>query len=119
MRRKMMIECEVDSDVRAKLTDELKKSGIQLRYETEIEAVEKSAEDSFRVKFRNQTETLDTNLVMYAIGRRPATDNIGLDRAGVKMNDMGVVIVDDYSQTNVSNIYAVRIELSFTRWIRS
>ena len=44
---------------------------------------------------------------MFAIGRHPYVGNLGLDAAGVKTNDKGVVQVDDYSQTNVSNIYAV------------
>ncbi len=48
---------------------------------------------------------------MFAIGRKPSTENIGLDKAGVKTNDKGVIQVDDYSQTNISNIYAVYFTL--------
>ena len=88
------------------MTDELKKSGIKIEYETQVAAVEKLAEDSFRVKFKNNKSTLDTNLVMFAIGRKPETKNLGLDKAGVKIDDQGVILVDDYSQTNVPNIYA-------------
>ena len=94
--------------MRAKLTDELKKNGIHFRYETEIESVEKSDDDHFHIKFKNQNSTLDTNLVMFAIGRKPLIEKLGLDKAGVKTDDKGVIQVDDYSQTNVPNIYAVR-----------
>ncbi|CAF0878318.1 unnamed protein product [Adineta ricciae] len=96
-----------DEDVRSKLCDELKKNGIKFQFETEVERVEKVSDDSFRVKFKNNNTPIDTNLVMFAIGRHPNIENLGLDAAGVKTNDKGVVQVDDYSQTNVSNIYAV------------
>lgn len=89
------------------MTDELKKNGIQLRYETHVERVEKISDDLFRVKFKDDSTTVDTNLVMFAIGRHPDTQNLGLDKAGVKTNNNGVVLVDDYSQTNIPNIYAV------------
>ncbi|CAF1107641.1 unnamed protein product [Adineta steineri] len=96
-----------DEDVRSKLTDELKKNGINFRFETEIESVEKLSDESFRVKFKNDKTTVDTNLVMFAIGRKPQIENLGLDIVGVKTDDKGVIQVDDYSQTNIPNIYAV------------
>jgi pyruvate/2-oxoglutarate dehydrogenase complex dihydrolipoamide dehydrogenase (E3) component len=95
------------SDVRSKLTDELIKNGIHLKYETEVESVEKVSDDSFQVKFKKDKSTLDTNLVMFAIGRKPQIENLGLDKVGVKTDEEDVIQVDDYSQTNISNIYAV------------
>jgi dihydrolipoamide dehydrogenase len=50
---------------------------------------------------------------MFAIGRKPQTENLGLDIVGVKTDDDGVIKVDDYSQTNISNIYAVYFIYSF------
>jgi len=52
----------------------------------------------------------DTHLVdqvMYATGRRPNSDNLGLESLGVEMGGRGQVIVDDYSQTAVPSIFAV------------
>ena len=97
--------------MRSKLTDELKKSGIKLEYESEVESVEKSADDSFRVKLKKKGSTIDANLVMFAIGRKPETEKLGLEKAGVKTDDKGTIKVDDYSQTNVPNIYAVSIQI--------
>ncbi len=94
------------------MTDELKKNGIHIRYETEVESVEKLADDSFRLKLKNDKSTIETNLVMFAIGRKPEIKNLGLDKAGVKTDDKGVIQVDDYSQTNISNIYAVKFNLT-------
>lgn len=95
-------------DLRSRLTEELKKNGIQLRYETEISSVEKMNDDSYRVHFQRTNDSTETNLVMFAIGRKPATENLGLDKVGIKTNSQGVILVDDYSQTNIPNIYAVR-----------
>lgn len=93
-------------DVRAKLTDELKKNGINIRYETQVERVEKFADDSFRVQFKDSTTT-DTNLVMFAIGRQPNTKNLGLEKVGIKTNEKGVILVDGYSHTSIPHIFAV------------
>ena len=45
--------------------------------------------------------------VLWAIGRRPASDRLGLDRAGVALYDDGVVIADKYQNTNVAGVYAI------------
>jgi glutathione reductase (NADPH) len=49
----------------------------------------------------------ETDVVMYATGRDPYTDGLGLEAAGVALGDKGAVIVDEYSKTNVDNIWAV------------
>ncbi|KAI9867230.1 MAG: Glutathione reductase [Trichoglossum hirsutum] len=60
-------------------------------------------------------EDLDT--VIWAIGRSATIDGVGLDKAGVKTNDRGFVVVDDFQNTNVENIFALgdvcgRVELT-------
>jgi glutathione reductase (NADPH) len=44
---------------------------------------------------------------MFAVGRRPHTAGLGLNHAGVQVNENGAVVVDAYSQTTQPNIYAV------------
>lgn len=44
---------------------------------------------------------------LVAVGRRPYTDNLGLDKAGVKMDERGRIAVNDHLETNVSGIYAI------------
>ncbi|CAF0760962.1 unnamed protein product [Didymodactylos carnosus] len=95
-----------DTDISAKLSDELKKSGIKIRFETEIKSIEKQQEDNFLVKFKDGSTT-ETNLVMFAVGRKPETEKLGLDAVGVKCNEKGVIQVNEFSQTNVDNIYAI------------
>jgi glutathione reductase (NADPH) len=49
----------------------------------------------------------ESDVVMFALGREPYVEGLGLDAAGVKLADNGAVLVDDYSRTNVENIWAV------------
>ena len=94
-----------DDDVRNTLAGEIVKKGIDLRVETTIERIEKNA-DGLTVHLSDGgTETVD--VVMAATGRNPNTANLGLDAAGVTLNDKGAVMVDAYSQTSQPNIYAV------------
>jgi len=51
-------------------------------------------------------EVIGSHLLM-AVGRRPNTDDLGLDRAGVAVDDRGYVVVDDELRTNVSGIWAM------------
>jgi glutathione reductase (NADPH) len=52
-------------------------------------------------------QTLDADMVFFATGRRPATEKLGLDRAGVRVNDKGAVIVDAHLRTTQPHIYAM------------
>jgi glutathione reductase (NADPH) len=51
--------------------------------------------------------TLDAVVIMMAVGRRPHINGLGLEAAGVAVGDRHEIIVDDYSKTNVDNIWAV------------
>jgi glutathione reductase (NADPH) len=52
-------------------------------------------------------EPIEVDCVMFATGRVPNTENLGLDAAGVKLNEKGAIAVDEDSRTNVPSIYAV------------
>lgn len=52
-------------------------------------------------------EKLEADVVLVAIGRRPYTEGLGLDKAGVKLDERGRVAVDGHFQTNVKGIYAI------------
>ena len=53
-----------------------------------------------------ETKRIRTQRVLMAAGRKPVTENLGLDSIGVKM-DRGFVLVDDHQRTNVKNVYAI------------
>jgi glutathione reductase (NADPH) len=50
---------------------------------------------------------VDTDQVLLAVGRHPHTRGLGLERAGVRLDDDGAVIVDEFSRSSVENIYAI------------
>ena len=54
-----------------------------------------------------EKETLTGDVVLVAIGRRPYTDGLGLDKAGVKLDERGRVAVDGHYETNVKGVYAI------------
>ena len=93
-----------DDDVRESLTDALDKRGIRLKLETRITALEKS-DEGIRTRFDDgSTETYDQ--VMFATGRAPKIEGLGLDKVGVELVG-NAVKVDEYSRTSVDNIFAV------------
>ncbi len=104
-----------DDDVRGHLAQEMDKKGIDIRFNTDIENVEKSGDRLVgRLKDGGKVEA---DLIMYATGRKPSTGNIGLKEAGVMLNEDGTIPVDDYFRTNVPSILALgdvlgRIELT-------
>ncbi|MBG9982166.1 dihydrolipoyl dehydrogenase [Aerococcaceae bacterium DSM 111020] len=54
-----------------------------------------------------ETKTVEADYVLVTVGRRPNTDELGLDVAGVKMSDRGLVEVDKQGRTNIPSIYAI------------
>ena len=94
-----------DDDVRAHLADEMEKRGVKIILACEHEKIEKTADGL--VSHLTGGTTCPTEQVMFATGRKAKVDGLGLDKAGVKLNEAGAIIVDGYSRTNVENIWAV------------
>lgn len=94
-----------DDEVRNHLAVELGKKGIDIRVKTDITKIEKAG-SRLRVTLTTGG-TMETDAVMFATGRTPNTAGLGLDTVGVKLNAKGAVIVDEWSKTNIDNIYAV------------
>jgi glutathione reductase (NADPH) len=70
------------------------------------EKLEKNSDGSLTITFVSG-ESIQTDSVIWAIGREPANDKIGLEKVGVELNERGYVAVDKYQNTNVPGIYAV------------
>ena len=94
-----------DDDIRAFLAGEMKKKGIDLRFEATVGNLAKNG-DGVRVTLGDGS-TLEADVVMYATGRAPNTKGLGLEDAGVELDAKGAVVVDEYSRSSVDNIYAV------------
>ena len=94
-----------DEGVREFVNDELEQKGIKLTFNTNIARIDLDGEE--KVVTLTNGEQLRTDLVLCAIGRYPKTAGIGLKEAGVELGDFGKVLVDDYFQASVPNIYAI------------
>ncbi|MGE0230882.1 MAG: dihydrolipoyl dehydrogenase [Flavobacteriaceae bacterium] len=101
----------VDADVAKQFQRMLKKQGIEFRLGSKVTAVEK-AKSGLKVTVEPAAgeaaaETVDADIVLVAIGRKPFTDGLGLSEAGVEMDERGRVRTDGHFQTSVQGIYAI------------
>jgi glutathione reductase (NADPH) len=95
-----------DDDVRQAMAAEMPKKGIELRFNVEIESIEKKGSSGLRATLTDGA-SLETELVMFATGRAPNTRGLGLESLGVKLDADGSVMVDSFSCSSVPSIYAV------------
>ncbi|MBI1239160.1 MAG: glutathione-disulfide reductase [Alphaproteobacteria bacterium] len=94
-----------DQDLRPLMSAEMAARGIRIVLNTVFERVDlKGTERHVRLK---TGETLIADEVLMAVGRVPATKDLGLGAAGVALDKNGAVMVDDYGCTNVPSIWAV------------
>ncbi len=94
-----------DGEARGLVSEEMIQRGVDLHLGTNILDMSKEG-DKIRVKASNGDERL-FDQVMFATGRVPNTDAMGLEEIGVELGRKGQVLVDDYSQTKVPSVYAV------------
>jgi glutathione reductase (NADPH) len=81
------------------------KQGIRLHPSQTVHKVEADGE-ARRVTLTNG-HVVDADLVFFAVGRKPRTQGLGLEAAGVAVNERGAVIVDAHNRTSQANVYAV------------
>jgi dihydrolipoamide dehydrogenase len=99
----------MDSSLSKELTKVFKKQGMKFYVSHKVKSVERSG-DVVTVQAENtkgETITLEGDYALVSVGRRPYTDGLNADKAGVKISDRGQVEVNDHLQTNVPNIYAI------------
>ena len=94
-----------DSDISNLITEEYIKNNIKILTETEIISVSKTNHDLL-VTLSNNEEII-SNEVMFATGRVPNTNGLGLNEIGINNGSIGEVIVDKNNQTSINNIYAI------------
>jgi len=97
-----------DDDIRTEIQQGMMNHGINILKGVQLIAIEKS--DNGVTVSLGMGDTVDTVVAdavsLAAVGRKPNTQNLGLENTGVKLWD-GAVLVNEYSQTSVENIYAV------------
>lgn len=96
-----------DEQIRDRLMEISKAKGIVFRLNAPFEQIEKQDDDSLLIHLADAGAPIECDVVMFATGRMPKTDGLGLENVGIATSDTGAIIVDAYNQTNVSSIYAV------------
>ena len=95
-----------DMDLRRSLHETMEKKGIKILCHAVSERVSKTPEGRLDVLL-SSGQTLTVDQVMLAIGRIPNTENMGLEGVGIELSKTGAIMVDQYSRTNVDNIWAI------------
>tara|TARA_R110002126_G_scaffold291724_1_gene455904 strand:- start:9311 stop:10702 length:1392 start_codon:yes stop_codon:yes gene_type:complete len=95
-----------DHDIRRTLHQTMEDKGIRILCGEVISEIVRSADNRLDVT-TSGGKNLKVDQAMMAIGRKPNTSGLGLEKAGVRTDGAGAIVVDDYMRTNVENIYAV------------
>ncbi|KAK2594570.1 Glutathione reductase [Conoideocrella luteorostrata] len=100
-----------DPMIQESVTNEYERLGVHVHKESQASKIEKHANGKLTVTYKdgqgNESSVHDVDHLIWAVGRVPETQSIGLQEAGVKLNDKGYVVVDDYQNSSVDNIYAL------------
>ncbi len=97
-----------DEDVSEAVLGILENEGVDVRFNSECIAVYKRSEGiAIRLDCADEDRTVEASHLLLATGRRPNTDDLGLERAGVEVNARGYIQVDDQLRTSVPGIWAL------------
>jgi glutathione reductase (NADPH) len=95
-----------DGEIVDRLVAMSRAKGLDVRFNFPFKAIGQQEDGSLSVDGGEQGR-IETDLVLFAIGRVPNTKGLGLEAAGVALDKDGAVVVDDYNQSSVPSIYAV------------
>jgi dihydrolipoamide dehydrogenase len=99
----------MDASLSKELTKVFKKQGMKFYTSHKVQSVDRAG-DVVTVKAENakgEIISLEGDYALVSVGRRPFTDGLQAEKAGVKLTDRGQIEVNDHLQTSVSNIYAI------------
>ena len=97
-----------DAEVSAELAKRYKRLGIQVLTSTRVESVEETSGGvKVTVSSKGNTQVLEADKLLQAIGFQPRVEGYGLEKTGVALTDRGAIAVDGRLRTNVPHIYAI------------
>ena len=97
-----------DEEIAKEFTRLMKKKGIDVFTEAKVDACEVTENGvKTTITFKGKQQTIETDLVLSATGRRAVTENCGLEKTKVKLDQRGMVEVDQFMRTAEPNIYAI------------
>ncbi len=100
----------MDNEIRKEAKKIFAKQGIEFKLSSKVTAAKPTAKGvtlSVEPAAGGKAESLKADIVLMAIGRKPYVEGLGLDKIGVKINDRGQIITDEFFETSVEGIYAI------------
>ncbi|MBB6123273.1 glutathione-disulfide reductase [Sphingobium subterraneum] len=95
-----------DEQIRDRLLQISMTKGIQFRFNAPFQRIDKTESGALTVHL-GSGDPIECDLVLYAIGRKPKSFDIGLETVGVEVDAIGAIKVDEQNRTNVASVYAV------------
>lgn len=95
-----------DEEVREFVQQEMGKKGVNLRLNSNIASIKRQADGSLLAELEDG-QRLEADQILYATGRRPKTQGLGLEAVGVQLADNGAIVVDDNFRSSQPSIYAI------------
>jgi len=97
-----------DSEVSAEFKKLFKKRGIEILTGTKVEKAEvKNGNVVATLATKSDSQTIEASMCLVAVGRRPVTQKLGLEKLGIQVDKQGYVGVNEFMQTGTGNIYAI------------
>ena len=97
-----------DPDISEAIRSILENEGVRVLTQAEVlEVEERNRQVAVKLKVKGAPEEVAASHVLVALGRRPNTDDLGLDKAGIEKDDKGYIHVDDQLRTNVPDVWAM------------
>jgi glutathione reductase (NADPH) len=95
-----------DNDVRRFVEQEMRKQGIEIHYQSQVNNIVRQSDHSLLVTFLDGSST-EVDQVLMAIGRNPRVAGMGLENLGIEFTAQGTIAVNQKFQTNIPNMYAL------------
>eukprot|EP00050_Salpingoeca_kvevrii_P013491 m.28986 g.28986 ORF g.28986 m.28986 type:complete len:494 (+) comp5034_c0_seq1:80-1561(+) len=99
----------IDGEVAKNFQRILKKQGLEFQMNTKVTGAEQNG-DALTISMessKGKASTIETDVLLVCVGRRPYLEKLGIDEVGIKLDDKGRVDVNENFQTNVPSIYAI------------
>jgi dihydrolipoamide dehydrogenase len=100
----------MDEEVRKEALKIFKKQGIEFKLSSKVTGATnkgKNVELTVEPATGGEAETLKTDILLMAVGRKPYTDSLGLDTVGIELDERGRIKTDEFFETNVEGIFAI------------
>lgn len=101
----------IDGEIAKKFQQILTKQGLKFKLNTKVMGAKKISDDQVEIEIESakggNNETINSNVLLVCVGRRPYTEGLGLEEIGVEKDERNRVKVNSRFQTNIPNIYAI------------